>query len=356
MTTRRPASSPPASPVRTAAGGDRMGSATLQSDVGRTGAPTAAAARSQPPAPPRTDPTGTGINGAGDTAQHPARSAIELVGLVAAPTTLLTALALYFGWTFTNARALYFGLDASALGFSTEDYLLRSADALFVPLGTLVTLALGAIKLHACVRRQLLERSRTTLLRVLAIATILVGGALFAVGVLGAFKPLFFSTHYLFTPASPGIGILVLAYGLYLNGRLPAGRLSPDRTRPPARGLRTDVALVGLLAVLSAFWTASVYAEALGRGRSQLVADRLQLRPQVTVYSERRLHLGGTGVTEQQLPRRDSEFRYRYAGLRLLVRSDDKYFLLPDGWSRGASAAIVLPDGAGTRFEFGTGG
>ena len=72
----------------------------------------------------------------------------------------------------------------------------------------------------------------------------------------------------------------------------------------------------------------------------------------MAVYSARRLHLGSAAVVEQRLSRQDSGYRYRYVGLRLLVRSDDKYFLLPDGWSRGASAAIVLADRADTRFEF----
>ena len=356
MTPRRPAPWSPVSRSRTAAGGDRTEPVTRQPDVARAPAPPAAAPRSPQPAAPRSDPGDAAISGASEPPESSARGALELVGLVAAPTTLLTALAFYFGWTFTNARALYFGLDASALGLSTEDYLLRSADALFVPLGTIVTLTLGALQLHAGVRRRLLEHSATTVLRALAVLAILVGGALFAVGIYGAFKPLFFSAHYLFTPASPGIGILVLAYGMHLDGRLRAGRRAPDGPGQRARGLRANVVLVAALAVLSAFWTASVYAEALGRGRSQQVANQLDLRPQVTVYSGRRLHLGSAGVSERQLPRRDSAYRYRYDGLRLLLRSDDKYFLLPNGWSPGASAAIVLPDGDGTRFEFGTGG
>ena len=42
-----------------------------------------------------------------------ARSAIQIVGLVIAPTTLVTALMFYFGWVQTNARSSYFGIDAS---------------------------------------------------------------------------------------------------------------------------------------------------------------------------------------------------------------------------------------------------
>lgn len=285
-----------------------------------------------------------------------ARSVLELVGVIIAPATLLTALAFYFGWTFTSARASYFGLDASALGFSTQDYLLRSADALFVPLGTILTLALGAVTLHAIVRRNMHDDRRTEVLRVISWVAVVVGGALFALGVFAAFKPLPFSPHYLLAPASPGIGIGVLAYGVYLRGRLLRGRARLSAgTMHLTRTPRSDVVLVCLVVVLSAFWTASVYADALGRGRAQWTANRLAMRPEVTVYSAQRMHLSAGGVAEQQLPGRDSAYRYRYSGLRLLIRSDDKYFLLPEGWSHGAGAAIVLDDTPTLRFEFGAG-
>ena len=79
------------------------------------------------------DPARPVADAPGVAATRDVRGALELFGLVIAPTTIITALAFYFGWTLTNARASYFGIDASALGFSTQDYLLRSADALFVP-------------------------------------------------------------------------------------------------------------------------------------------------------------------------------------------------------------------------------
>ena len=60
-------------------------------------------------------------------------------------------------------------------------------------------------------------------------------------------------------------------------------------------------------------------------------------------------------MTERRLDARDSEYRYRYSGLRLLVRSAGKYFAVPDGWTQSTGTAIVLADNPGLRFEFGAG-
>ena len=284
-----------------------------------------------------------------------ARSALELVGFIAAPTTLVTALGFYFGWALTNSRASYFGIDASALGFSTQDYLLRSADALFVPLGAALVLTLGMVSLHALAKRRLSDAGARARLRLAARAAVLVGSALFALGVVAVFKPLSFSPHYLFPSSSPGIGIALLAYGVHLDGRI---RSAEARVAPPPGDPRSRVmalTLVALLVVLSAFWTASTYADALGRGRAERLAASLTARPQVTVFTPKRLIVEADGVVERRLSGVDVAYRYRYSGLRLLIRSGGQYFLLPDNWTRGDGAVIVLGDRPDYRFEFGSG-
>jgi hypothetical protein len=265
------------------------------------------------------------------------RSTLELIGLVVAPTTLLTGLAYYFGWTLTNARASYFGIDPSTLGFSMQDYLLRSADALFVPLSAVVFAALAALAIHAVVSSRLSERSRTAILR----ASWLCGAAgsvLLALGIVAVFRPLPFPTHYLFAPVSPGLGAALLAYAVYLR----RGWLSP-----------LAVGLVAALVVLSTFWTASKYADALGRGRAKKLERSLSTRPSVVVYAKQRLHLDR--AKETRLGRHDSAYAFRYDGLRLLVRSGGKYFLVPDDWSRENGVAILLPDTDELRLEFSPG-
>jgi hypothetical protein len=300
--------------------------------------------------PPQIEPAEPGISDG--SAAKGVRSTLEFVALVAAPTTIVTALAFFFGWTETNARALYFGIDASALGFSTQDYLMRSADALFVPLAALLVLALLVILLDTVVTRDA-AGGRRHALRAAALAAVVVGVVLFTIGVAAVFATLPFSPHYLFPSASSGLGVALLAYGLHLLGRLsPSGHWLRGIFPSSRPGLAVVGTLAGLLIVLSAFWTASEYAKALGRGRAKDLAAALDSRPRVAVFAPRRLLIAGPGVTEKKLSARDAAYRYRYAGLRLLVRSDGKYFLLPKDWSTSAGAAIVLPDSAALRFEF----
>jgi hypothetical protein len=270
----------------------------------------------------------------------------EFVGFVLAPPTLVTALAYFMGWTLINARASYFGIDPSALGFSTQDYLLRSTDALFAPLGTILVLALAAAWAYELTKRELegvkVDRRRRRL-RMIARGATAIGGVLFVLGAIAVFAPLSFSPSYLFEPASAGVGIALLAYGKYIFdalGERSSGRLA--------------FALVCLLVVLSAFWTVWKYANTLGSRQAQHLAANLAERPRVIVYAPRRLQLPTT-VTEQALDARDAEYRYRYGGMRLLVRSDGKYFVVTDGWTQRSGTAIVLVDSPGLRFEFGAG-
>ena len=64
----------------------------------------------------------------------------------------------------------------------------------------------------------------------------------------------------------------------------------------------------------------------------------------------------------RQAPRRrdiagpDERYPYRYSGLRLLVMSGGKYFLVPDGWTRASGAVLVIPDTPDIRVEFFPGG
>jgi hypothetical protein len=308
-----------------------------------------------PPGRPRTPSPGHGRA----ANQRPGLSlerAVQVVTAIVAPTTVLTALLFYFGWIRTNALFQYFGVDATVLGFTTQDYLLRSTEALYVPLGTLLVLGLAGVRAHGLVEAWLAGRRpgrlpRRTALAVGAVGV--VGLALFARGVAGVAVPRLSRDGFLVTPVCLGLGTILGAYAQWLWRRLrqPSGRRGgASRARWP--GL-VGLGLVAMLVVLSLFWATTDYARAYGRGRAVAYARDLAVRPGVVVYSAERLFLQGPGVRELALPAGEhASYRYRYSGLRLLTEAHGRLFLLPAGWTTTDGAAIVLAGDGKLRVEF----
>lgn len=68
---------------------------------------------------------------------------LHVLRAVIAPATVIGALMYYFGWVRTRAPWAYYGADPSMLGFGTQDYVLRSIDAMLGPLAMAAVVALG---------------------------------------------------------------------------------------------------------------------------------------------------------------------------------------------------------------------
>jgi hypothetical protein len=275
------------------------------------------------------------------------QSLFRVAGAVAAPPATVVALAYYFAVKRQQALALYFGIDTSVLDFSRQDYLLRGGDALFLVLLFVSLLTLAAILAH----KALTMRADAELLRRVSIWLRAVGALLLAIGLVAVFEPLPFNPHFLFRSLSFGAGIVLLAYGTYLAARSGAfslfgeeGRLKPDML------LTTSVVLVGVVAFLSLLWATKDLAQALGRGQARELERAISARPGAIVYSTRRLYISSSGVSETALS--GDGYRFRYTGLRLLVRSGGKYFLIPDQWSRATGVVVVLADDANSRVDF----
>ena len=145
-------------------------------------------------------------------------------------------------------------------------------------------------------------------------------------------------------------GAIVLGgYALHLRSRFIA--VEPV-VRPPEQGQLRLIgsSLMVLLLLLSLFWSVARYAEIKGIDLALQVEDSMPFRPDVSVYSARRLHLPAP-VLETDLGDEGSAYRFRYAGLKLLFRSDDRYFLRPVDDS-GGRVNIVIADADDLRFEF----
>lgn len=309
------------------------------------------------PAEARTMPAEarTSNSPAGQDIPFVVRDFLQKISLFVAPSTLVIALSYWFGWTLTNARSAYFGIDSSTLGYSTTDYILRSADAAFVPVAMVLLAVLAAILLHGWIQRAVVTSRGPATVRRGAAGSAALGVFLTFFAIWAMFRPLPVATSYLVPPVILGLGPALIAYSAWtLRNVRPPGEGPADQVVPGWE--RGGYVIAAMLALLGIFWASSSYAAALGRGRAEALAGNLSGQPAVTVFSVRSLGISAAGVTVSRIATADTAYKFRYSGLRLLVHSAGKYFLVNDGWSRQQGVTIVLPDTSDIRMEFTPGG
>ncbi|HEU4900761.1 MAG TPA: hypothetical protein VFX88_24810 [Actinomycetota bacterium] len=113
------------------------------------------------------------------------RNLLETATLVLAPTTVITALLFYFGWAQTNALFGRLGIDQSALGFTVQDYLLRSVNSTFRPLSVVLLAATAGLSVHIAVTRALATPGRGRVAERVWPVSVVAGGLLLAAGLSG---------------------------------------------------------------------------------------------------------------------------------------------------------------------------
>ncbi|MBG0824144.1 hypothetical protein HS048_25890 [Planomonospora sp. ID91781] len=269
---------------------------------------------------------------------------------VVAPTTLVTSLMVYFGWVQSNIVYGAFGMDQSVLRLSLQDYMFRSVGATMEPLAWLLFAIVVLVPLHVLFVRLLSGHRAVARWVVPAVAA--VGFVLCLVWIIGGTGV--FRSALPIVPMSLGLGVMLLGYAVHLHAVVVHRRIWPSGESPALR-IVGRVSFAGLL-LLTLLWSAAVYAQIRGAGMAgDLLADSRRL-PGVVVYAPDRLRIEGPGVVERELrpsPGEKPRYRYRYDGLRLLIRADRHYFLLPVCWTVGGdSRAIALPEDPAVRLEF----
>lgn len=265
---------------------------------------------------------------------------------IVAPVTLLSALLFYFGYVSSRAQYRYFGVDVDTIGLSTRDYVMRSPQALLVPL---LVIALGGAVLLLVHLLVLRRPPDAALLRACLVAgwlALVAGlGLLFGYPLVGSWPP-----YGLVTPLVLAAGVGLVAYALHLD---PAHRARPAGAPPWVRP--SGFALAVLVVATCLFWTTATVAEWSGRGTAMRTARQLDALPSVILDTRERLYLTDDQIIEETaLPAADGQtFRYRYRGLRLLIQGDDRMFLVPERWSPSNSTLLVeLDDSVRVRFQF----
>jgi hypothetical protein len=280
---------------------------------------------------------------------------VQLVGSIIAPVSLITALMFYVGWVRSDALFQRFGIDAALLQFSNQDYLLRSVDSLWLPVGLLLLTGLGPTWAYRSVRTRVERGTRPPHIRRVAQVLIAAGVVLTLLGLFEVILPGWLPIDTLIFPVVLGAGVATVYCGTWLL-RCATAMEGPKPVTVPSHSA-LPATLAALLIVLNLFWAAGEYAKAIGRGIADRIAADPSSRPSVIIYSEKRLYLGGgLTVAEEVLPDDPTaRFRYRYSKLRLLTAFGDRLFLIPDSWAEGRRDAILLVLDSSVRIETGPG-
>jgi hypothetical protein len=273
----------------------------------------------------------------------------RFLGAAVAPTTMVTALLFYFGWSHAYYFFDYFGVHSTTLGLTTSDYLMRSQDGLFVPLVVLAISGLVVFHAHHAVRRRIDADPTNPWWRRATWGATAVGAVAAAAGVLSVVvdTPL----RHAFVAAAPlalAGGVLLLAYAAYVRRSLQ----SPTDTGGSQALTVVEWATIFVLVGLSLFWAANDYSAAVGRSRASQFVAELPKYPSTILYSERSLNIAAPGVSEIHCPAADAAYAFRYDGLKLMLQSGNQLVFLPKDWTSRDGVTVVVPRSDSIRLQF----
>ncbi|MCX5328975.1 MULTISPECIES: hypothetical protein [unclassified Streptomyces] len=302
-----------------------------------------------PPTPPAPEPAGEPES---STDQQPVSARIRQLAEAIGPTTLATALLVYFGYVATRARYQYFGVPLDMTGLSNQDLMLQGLEVVYVPAALMFLGVLTCVGIHAFVKwllaRDTGDDSSTTH-ALLAYLIMLVGVLLIARALIGMFvQDSDTSVIIGATPLSLAIGPAAVAYGIWVYTQ------QRGRTLLSRRLARNGALCAVGLFIAGLFWASTQLAWAYGTGRGEEDASRLDLRPEVVIDTKEPLDGLPTGVTAIRLDDSEKEARayhHRYAGFRLLLSSGGRLFLVTPDWELGRDRTIVLPYGDDIRVQ-----
>ncbi|GAA5076898.1 hypothetical protein [Nocardia iowensis] len=283
-------------------------------------------------------------------------SALTTIAAIASQAAAVTAVLYYFGWAYSRAFFGHFGVDVHLLGYSTQDYVLRSLNGTFYPaaITLFVILTLLAARrlpeLHALRSR----RPRRTL-RCWVAATGATGAALMMAVLLAMLAQISIGSTGVALPLLLIAGATLVGYASHIRRKYQALLRTRWQRRPrpgstPAVQAQTLV-LIALIA-MGYLWAVGDSADRKGRAEAKRAeAAHFVDRSSVLVFSTERLAIEGSGATVGEIAGPDEKYRYVYSGLWLLARTPDRYFLIPQQWNSVRDRVFVLRDSDDLRID-----
>jgi hypothetical protein len=281
--------------------------------------------------------------------------ALKVVGSIVAPTTLLTALFLYFGLLYAVAYYRYFGVNYTVLDLPNQGYLILSASTATLPLALLAATTLVVLWTYQLPLDTVSPRVHRLLSRWVLPGVAVLGALLLAMVAADALFSvrLFPAGLWEARGLSLSIGIVLLAYAAHLRSALsPVAAIARPRGRAHLSLTVAKWVCLALLFGVGLFWAVGSYAIRMGADGAAGHAAGLRCAPDVVLYSEEPLDLQLAGVPEEPVLGPDGVYRYRYAPLKLVPQAGKQYLLLPADWSPAARPAILLSRSDSLRLEF----
>ena len=277
---------------------------------------------------------------------------IGILGLLVAPTTVITSLCFYFGYVFTRTYFAYFGVDTDAVGFTSSDYVLKSVSVLYGPIVVLLLVWVAVLWAGVYVRRISRSGKPIQLVRRMAWATITVGALGAAGGVVGVAIPRLFPDRFAaVTPLALGLGIILVVGGLWAL----AASKTTSAPRLYATAERTSLVAAAGLVVLALFWATNIFATAYGRNQAQIKAGKLfSQETNVVLDTVRSLAPPGDLIVESPLPSGDQAHDgngFRYQCFRALAVHGDNWVLVPARWTPQKGYAVVVTADSANRIS-----
>jgi heme/copper-type cytochrome/quinol oxidase subunit 2 len=159
------------------------------------------------------------------------------------------------------------------------------------------------------------------------------------------------------TALALAVGPLLIVYGTWIAVRVMRRRNTDERfttwygSEVTRRLRRLALAATAGLVIGGLFYSANSFAAAYGAGRGYDDAIRLPRLPEIVIDTKERLIGIPPGVIESALPAgKNNSFHYRYAGLRLLLESWERLFLVPGNWT-AQSRTLVVPYDSDIRIQ-----
>jgi hypothetical protein len=267
---------------------------------------------------------------------------IGVVGLVVAPTTLVTSLCYYFGYISTRKSMAYLGIDSDAVGFTTNDYVTKSAGVLFVTVLTALVLSTGLLALCAYIRRLAKTEKHARLLRALGWTVVCVGAVCAVAGVAGVWHPAIWPHQMVWlTPVALALGAALLIFGAWIVRTAKTSR-SP---LPLATVERALLAIAVGVLVLALFWATNIFATKAGEVDGTNTAGNLWSKETTVILdTPDRLVLPKELIKESPLtlansPRGET---FRYECFRVVAVRGDRWVLVPANWRPQFGYAVLV--------------